>query len=243
MTLDKAALLLNPADKQNVPKAVNLIQSLLELPDEIEMHQDILPSEKEWVKDVKFIGNVLSYFTLPFIKVEMLLSEQLCNLSTYSHLISALYKHHGLEFMNSALLADSQAIVKNIIFTIAHLQILDPNALYFVLLEGTDCLENLFSHVRTQDHAWNFDIQQLSYKLSIGAEIDAIFQHHPNLNHGHVRHNLVSMCGVDHMNPKSWVGNVCMGDVDIKTEYLAGRERANKMLADHFGQTAVINFN
>lgn len=243
MTPVKAALLLNPADKQNVPKAVNLIQHLLDLPNEGEIPNNVLPSKKEWVKNVKFIGKVLSYFLLPFIKVEMLLSKQLQDLSTYSHLITALYKRHGLEFMTSALLADSQAIVKNIIFTTAHLQILDSNVAYFILFEGTDHLENLFSHVRTQDHARNFDILQLSQKLSIGAEVDAIFQHHPDLNRGHVRHNLINACGVDHMNPKSWVGNVCIGDVNIKEEYLAGREKANALLVTHFGPGAAINFD
>lgn len=92
MTPSKAALLLNPADKQNVPKAVNLIQSLLDLPNEGEIYHNVLPSEKEQIKNVKFIGKVLSYFLLPSIKVEMSLSEQLQDLSTYSHLITALYK-------------------------------------------------------------------------------------------------------------------------------------------------------
>lgn len=145
--------------------------------------------------------------------------------------------------MTSALLADSQAIVKNIIFTTACLQILDSSAAYFILFEGTDCPENLFSHVRTQDHARNFDILQLSQKLSIGAEIDAIFQCHPDLNHGHICRNLINARGVDHMNPKLWVGNVCVGDVNIKEEYLAAREKANTLLTAHFGPHATIGFD
>ena len=61
---------------------------------------------------------------------------------------------------------------------------------YYILFEGTDRLENLFSQARTQDHARNFDILQLAHKLSIGAEIDAIFQKYPDLYHGHLRRNL-----------------------------------------------------
>ena len=146
--------------------------------------------------------------------------------------------------MTSALYADSQAIVKNIIFTVARLQLVDPDIDYHILFEGTDRLENVFSHVRTQDHARNFDIQQLSQKLSIGAEIDAIFQRYPDLDHGHIRRNLVNAQGVDHMNPKSWTGNVCVGDVDIKAQYMAGQKKANEILVTHFGTpNAAIDFN
>jgi hypothetical protein len=241
MSPEKAALLLNPADKQNVPKAVNLIQSLGDLE-----KADIsgTPSEKERLRCIIFIANVLGNFLLPFISVDMSLSEQLRHLSAYSHLITALYLRHGLSFMTSALFADSQAIVKNIFFTAMRLQIADPNTLYYILFEGTDRLENIFSHARTQDHARNFDILQLSHKLSIGAEIDAIFQRHPDLDRGHIRRNLSNARGIDHTNPKSWNGNVRVGDVDILSVYLAGRKDANDLLVKHFhGQSAAVDFN
>jgi hypothetical protein len=88
MTHEKAILLLNPADKQNIPKAVNLIQSLKDL------HRLTIPgtpSDIERVRSILFFTDVLEHFLLPFIKVEMSLSEQLRHLSTYSHLITALY--------------------------------------------------------------------------------------------------------------------------------------------------------
>lgn len=58
-----------------------------------------------------------------------------------------------MAFVTSALYADSQAIVKNIIITIARMQTLDSTLDYHILFEGTDRLEGVFSHVRTQDHA------------------------------------------------------------------------------------------
>ena len=240
-----ALLLLNPTDKQNVPKAVNLIDDLCKL-----YGRNLVgvgPGEESRIKAVAFVAKVFSYFLFPFTKVEMSLSEQLQSLSTYSHLITAIYLRQGLAFMSSALFADSQAIVKHIIFTIARLQ-LEPTVPssfpYHILFEGTDRLENIFSHVRTQDHARNFDIQQLSHKLSIAAEIDAIFQRNPDLDRGHIRRNLVNARGVDHMNPKSWIGNTCVGEVDIEREYLAGRSLANDMLSGYFqGENSVINFD
>ena len=130
MTCEKAALLLNPIDKQNVPKAVNLIQELFDLQDgEIQG----APALRTRTRTVEFIANVLGFFLFPFIIVTKSLSEQIRDLSTYSHLITALYKKHALEFMTSALYADSQAIVKNIIFTVARLQLLDPDMDYHIL--------------------------------------------------------------------------------------------------------------
>ena len=46
------------------------------------------------------------------------------------------------------------------------------------------------------------------------------------------------------MNPKSWVGNICAGDVDLKTEYLSGRKAANDLLVSHFSTSqAAVNFD
>ena len=243
MSLQSATLLLNPTDKQNVPKSVKLIEELFKLYGRNFLGSGLLPSEQDRIKGIAFVAKVFSFFLFPFTKVDWTLSEQLRALSTYSHLITALYLRHQLAFMSSALFADSQAIVKNIIFTIARLQLTVPADFpYYILLEGTDRLENIFSHVRTQDHARNFDIQQLSHKLSIAAEIDAVFQRHPNLDRGHVRRNLVNARGVDHMNPKSWVGNVCVGNVDIQAEYLAGRNAANDLLELYFLESGKVNF-
>ncbi|EDR04579.1 uncharacterized protein LACBIDRAFT_330513 [Laccaria bicolor S238N-H82] len=242
MTPEEALNLLSPVDKQNVPKAVNLLQCLTLLDGQKTITNN--PTLQERMRCIAFISKVLGSFLYPFINVELSLSEQIRALSRYAHLITALYLRHGLEFMSSALIADSQAIVKNIIFTTARLQISDPNIPYFILFEGTDRLENVFSHVRTQDHARNFDIQQLSQKLSIGAEIDAIFQRHPDLDRGHIRRNLVNARGIDHMNPKSWIGDVRVGNVDLKSEYLAGRLEANEILNEHFhSKSAAPNFD
>ena len=229
-----AASLLNPADKQNVPKAVNLIQSLHKVSTKKPKHPT--PSVHSRIKAVGFVAKVLSFFLFPFIDVTMSLSEQIKSLSTYAHLVTALYRIHRLGFLTSALLADSQAIVKSILFNLARLQLANADIKYYILFEGTDRLENVFSHARTQDHARNFDILQLAHKLSIGAEIDAIFQRYPDLNRGHVRRNLINAQGVDHINPKSWIGNVRVGDVDIHKEYTAGRDEANKLMVEQFGQ-------
>ena len=240
MTDEKAATLLDPADKQNVPKAVNLLQNLYDLfPEKLEVMTHI----KERLRTVHFIGKVFNYFMRPFTVVEMTSSQQLWSLSTYSHLITALWKQHKLSFLTGALYADSQAIVKNIYFTTAELQLESPLYEYYILFEGTDCMEGVFSNVRTQDHAPNFDILQLAHKLSIATEINAIFERHPDLNRGHIRRSLSNVRGVDHTNPKSWIGDVTVGNIKIEQEYKGGRDDANKLLKEYLGSGAQINFD
>ena len=227
----QACELLNPADKQNVPKAVNLIQTLNEQSDLTP--DDANPTRLSRLNRVNLFAIILSKFLLPFVDVNMTLSQQIKSLSIYSHLITALYRKHRTSFMNSVLFADSQSIVKNIIFTVARYQILDKSIKYYVILEGTDRLEGVFSNARTQDHAHNFDILQLAHKLSVGAEINAIFERNPKLDRGHVRRNLHGARGVDHVNPKSWKGDVTVGNVDLLKEYLEACDEADSILQSY----------
>ncbi|KAF8162739.1 hypothetical protein B0H34DRAFT_805390 [Crassisporium funariophilum] len=230
VTEKQASLLLSPADKQNVPQAVNLLQTLLEVQD---IHTIMNPTHLVKVRAAIFFATIMGYFLFPFINVEMTLSEQIQSLSTYSHLITAFHLRHRSGFMNNALFGDSQAIVKSIIITTARFQTIQPTIKYHILFEGTDRLEGVFSHVRTQDHARNFDVLQLAHKLSVGAEIDAIFARHPDLYKGHTRRNLSGAHGVDHVNPKSWTGDAEVGKVDLKDKYLAGRNEADRLLTDY----------
>ncbi|KAI0314862.1 hypothetical protein OF83DRAFT_1041650, partial [Amylostereum chailletii] len=231
MSYEKAKDLLDPADKQNVPKAVNLIQNLLKL--ETEESIPMLPNIHMCY--LVFTAKVFNCFMAPFITVTMSISQQIRSLSAYTHLATAMYIKSGLGFMNGALYADSQAIVKNIMFTAAKLQKLSPDIKYYITLEGTDRLENLFSNCRTQDHARNFDILQLSQKLSIAAEITAIFEKYPDLDRGHRRRNLDGASGIDHVNPASWIGDVRVGSVDLVQEWKNGRDDAEHMLQTYLG--------
>ncbi|KAJ8516432.1 hypothetical protein ONZ45_g6259 [Pleurotus djamor] len=229
MTYAQAEDLLNPADKQNVPKAVSLIQHLLKLEGKLPVLLN--PSQHHHRNVIVFVAQIFGFFVDPFINVSLSLSAQVRSLSTYTHLLFAMFVYHGTSFMNGALYADSQAIVKNVIFTIARLQMLGVKIDYYLLLEGTDRLEMLFSDVRTQDHSRNVDILQLSQKLSVSAEINAIFARHPDLDRGHRRLNVAGALGIDHLNPKSWKGDVCVTSVNLRQEWTAGRDKARNLLA------------
>jgi len=134
------------------------------------------------------------------------LSSQIQSLSTYAHPIVAMHLKHKLDFLTGALYADSQPIVKNIAFTVAKLQLIDAKIKYYIILEGSDQLESVFSNVHTQDHNHNCDILQFGQKLSIAAEINVIFEQNPDLDCGHCRLNLQDAQGIDHVNPATWKG-------------------------------------
>ncbi|PPQ83800.1 hypothetical protein CVT24_007319, partial [Panaeolus cyanescens] len=247
MTIEKAKLMLNPSDKQNVPVAVNLIQNLVHLKMNPRLTSvDVAPQVQARTKCVIFIATVFSFFITPFLDVEMSLSQQIQSLSTYAHLITGMHHINGLNFMSGALLADSQAIVKCIIITAARLQACDPTSEYFILFEGDDRLENLFSIVRTLDHNPNFDILQLAHKISMATEMERIYEYFPRLHPGHQRRqfkaNLAGK-GNDRTNPKSWIGDVIVGNVDIRQEYLAGRDAALRIMKEYLGPSIDLDIN
>ena len=242
MTADTARHLLDPADKQNVPKAVHLMQSLLKLNSK-DARVPSSPSQLHRRQTLIFIARTFGHFLLPFITVTLSLSKQLRSLSTYAHLAAAMWIRHGTSFMTGALYADSQAIVRNIFITTLRLREVNESLPFHIILEGTDRLETLFADCRTQDHARNFDILQLCEKLSVSVLINGIFEQNPDLDRGHRRLDLRDAMGIDRVNPKSWRGDVVVGNVDVVAEWAAGQADANKLLADFFGKDACIDFD
>ncbi|KAJ6579361.1 hypothetical protein B0H10DRAFT_2198716 [Mycena sp. CBHHK59/15] len=239
MSKEAAELLLDPTDKQNVPKAISLIQHLSMLKD---LPPPPNPTDAHYRKTIVFFSEVLGYFVFPFIDVGMDLSEQVRSLSTYAHLLTALQIKHGSACFTGALYADSQSIVKNIIFVIARLKAINPDLKFYIIHEGTDRLELVFSDCRTLDHASNFDAEQLAEKLSLAALINAAFERNPDLDRGHRRLSLKGALGIDRVNPRSWEGNTRVGDVDLDLQWEGGCIAANEVLKRFFGDSAVVDF-
>ena len=240
MSENKAHQLLDPADKQNVPKAVALLQAICDLR---RFPLDGLhPSDQADLHRFHFLGEVFSSFLSPFIDVTFTLEQQIVSLVKYAHLICACWIRHGSSFMTGALYADTQAIVKNIIFSLAKQQVLDSTKNFHIILDGTDRLEQVFSDARTQDHSRNFDLLQLSQKLATASTINNIFLRNPDLDRGHARLSLTAATGVDHVNPKSCLGNLASGSVNIQALWVAGQNNANKVLKDYFGDEAAVDF-
>jgi hypothetical protein len=112
--------------------------------------------------------------------------------------------------------------VKNIFLTVARLQVIDRELHFYLLMEGTDRLENLFCECRTQDHSRNVDIEQLGQKLSVVTLINSTFERNPDLNRGHRKLKLQDAIGIDRINPRSWEGNTCVGNCNVQTAWDSG---------------------
>ncbi|KAF9782877.1 hypothetical protein BJ322DRAFT_1009302 [Thelephora terrestris] len=224
--------LIDPADKQNVPKAVALIQRLSQLHDLAT--SSYTPSQLEEHRALTTLGEVFNSFTRPFIDVQMSLTDQLTSLIKYAHLTFFLYRKHGTQFMTSALYSDSQATVKDILFCVAKQKLLDPSKPFYIIQVGSDRLEACFCNARTQTHHRNFDILELSYKLAMASIITSIYLRHPDLDAGSRRLNLTNAIGVDHVNPKSWVGDVSVDNVSLQLCWQKGKADAGTFLSSIF---------
>ncbi|KAJ3775493.1 hypothetical protein FB446DRAFT_609311, partial [Lentinula raphanica] len=236
---EEARNLLDPADKQNVPKAVRLLQSLRAVHD---LPAPAHPDERKRRTAINFVMETLDYFLQPFIDINMNLEDQCHSLAIYAHLTAAMYLKGRLSFLTSALYADSHAIVKNIIFTVAKLTLDNPDTSYYIILDGTDRIERVFLNVRTQDHNRNFDTQQLAQKLSISAKIVATLTRNPDLDFGHRRLNLCGAIGIDHVNPASCKGNYRVADVSLTKVWSEAAMKANSILEQIFDSSVAIDY-
>lgn len=83
MSIEKAHQLLNPSDNQNVPKAVTLVQSLLQLKD---LFASPNPTINHHQHAIVFVAEMMDYFMRPFITVNMTLSEQVRSQAGYIYI-------------------------------------------------------------------------------------------------------------------------------------------------------------
>ena len=233
--------LVDPVDKQNVPKAVTLIQLINKL-----QTLDIAsytPSQVDEHNALVTIGTVFSAFMDPFVNPCMSLADQLTSLSKYAHVVFAFYKKHSTSFMTSQLYADSQAVVKDIFFCVAKQQVLDPMADFHIILCGTDRLEVDFCLARTQTHHRNFDILDLANKLATSSLIDSVLLRNPELDAGSRRLKTSGVLGADHVNPKSWTGDVSVGRISLQVCWEEGRTQAAALISSIYPEEPVPNFD
>ncbi|KZV94449.1 hypothetical protein EXIGLDRAFT_767095 [Exidia glandulosa HHB12029] len=104
---DAAVRLLDPADKQNVPKAVALMQRLFELQTApLRPGTHLSPVDLRTRSSIVCFGQVLEFFVRAFITPALSLSEQLVSLSAFAHAITIFQLRHGSACFTGALYAD-----------------------------------------------------------------------------------------------------------------------------------------
>src|SRR5258705_2505488 len=177
------------------------------------------------------LGTILKSLVEPFTNIDCSLTEQLESLSAYAHLSFVMFRLHGTSFTSNQLYADCQIMIKNTYFCVAKQQLLDPARGFFLSQIGDDRLELNFCEVRTSTHHRNVDILDLAQKEAAAMDQHEILNRHRDWDRGHRRLKYVDSNAVDHVNPRSWKGDVVSGSVHLRSAWMAGRKKAETALA------------
>ncbi|CUA70771.1 Ubiquitin carboxyl-terminal hydrolase 34 [Rhizoctonia solani] len=224
ISCDRLDALFDNSDRQSVPKAHTLLKGIYN----ISQLPDI--QKQPGHKPIVLLGELIHAFIAPYTTPSMSLSQQVVCLTKCAFLLFALFRLDGTSFITAQLYYDIQTTIKTAIFSIAKAQILDHQQPFYLIQLGTDRLENLFGIYRTASHDRNLDILQLAERSGAAQEVDNILAEYPNYDRKPYRLSLKSESGVDHLNPRSWTGDVCVCNVVLSKSWSAGRIEAEEAL-------------
>jgi hypothetical protein len=129
-------------------------------------------------------------------------------------------------------------MIKNVYFCVAKTKIDNPTGKFWIIVIGTDRLEDKFGIVRVMTgNDTSVDVLQLGIRLTGTTEVSAIFAQHPEWDRSPRRLKLPALSkdsldihkGVDHINPASWRGNVEVSNVNLQTCWMLGRREVDKI--------------
>ncbi|KJA25396.1 hypothetical protein HYPSUDRAFT_53262 [Hypholoma sublateritium FD-334 SS-4] len=210
---DHIGAIFNPEDQQDVKMAFNMLKDIWTLPRTSDGSNPGFLSAREalWI-----LGKLLYHMVFPYLCVDLSLSEQIEHLSAAAHIAIALYYQIGKDFIPTGLYIDLMIMIKNVVFCVAKMKVNNPNGEFFIILLGTDRLEELFGILRTMvGNDANLDLLQLGNRLSGTTEIANILAKYPHWDHAPQRLKLPALsCDSkelhdrsDHIKPASWRGN------------------------------------
>lgn len=213
---------MNPSDAQDVPRAIDLLHAISSLSEcSIDGYS---PTELQEWRAIRVIGEMLSSFVDAFISPDWSLTQQVVSLSKYAHMTFVFYRLHQRSFMPHQLYGDTQTTVKNTIFCLAKQQLLDGTQPFYLYDTGDDKLEELFGNVCMQGgHNPNFSFKQLVDQLGAAVDIDVVFTAHPELNQGSRRRKVTRTEHANHLNHRSWTGDVVADNVNLRSAWMDGR--------------------
>lgn len=233
---DHIRSILNPDDKQDVKLAFDLLKAIWALPAKTESTNPsfIRAREALWT-----FGQFVYHLMLPYLCPELSLSEQLEHLSAAAHLAMFLYRTDGKDGLPTLLYTDLMVMIKNAYFCVAKAKVDNPNGSFWVILLGTDRLEELFGDLRTMvGNDANLDLLQVSWRLSGTAEVANILSKYPHwdrpprrLKVPPIGRDFVPLTAVtDHLKPRFWVGNTKVKTVTLQTTWSGGRHIIEKSI-------------
>ncbi|KAJ7702812.1 hypothetical protein B0H17DRAFT_923154, partial [Mycena rosella] len=227
---DSVRKILFPDNPQDVPRAVELMESIIEI-----LEYDFGQAEADAAADldsIRLLALLLKSILAPFITPIMSLTEQMTHLSTYAHLTFTLFRMNRLTFMSNQLYGDSQSMIKNVFFCLAKQQHLDPTQPFYLFQVGDDPLERLFGKLRMLGgHNSAMSYAQAIERLGHACDLQAVYLRQPDLDQGQRRISMNRAEGVDHLNMISWTGHAIAGDCHNASVWEEGSKVAQQIFA------------
>ena len=229
LSADHIRSLFNPEDQQDVKLAFDMLKDIWNLSrSSMNSRRGFLEArEALWI-----LGKLLFHMVFPYLCVDLSLSEQIEHLSATAHLALILYRLAGKEFIPTNLYIDLMIMIKNAIFSIAKAIIDNPDGEFWIILLGTNRLEELFGILRTMiGNDANLDMLQLVSRLAGTTEVSNILAKYPQWDRSPRRLRLPALSReskeisdrADHIKPGSWRGTVKLNTVSIQTSWNRGR--------------------
>ncbi|KAG2123473.1 hypothetical protein DEU56DRAFT_717092, partial [Suillus clintonianus] len=229
--------LLYPNDKQDVPLAFSLLTAIGRLPDAA---PDAAPTYVVTRRILQLLGKLYHHLLEPYTNVELSLQGQLEHLSAAAHITLALYEENKGNFIPVQLYYDTMTMVKNVFFCTAKVQASNPDGEFWIILLGTDPLEECFGDIRTMvGNDTNADTLQVSSRLNTALLCSTLLAIHPEWKCTPRRLALPSIVETptgevsqkyDHISPRSWKGDVHVQNVVLQTCWINGRRDAEEEL-------------
>ncbi len=232
--------LLSPNDPQDVLLAFRLLNSISSLPPP---PQKSTPLYYRARRTLTLLGCIYTRLLRAYTCVTLSLRDQLEELSAVAHMLFALYVQDKGRFIPAILYLDAQIMIKNVYFCAAKTIVDQPDdGRLWIILLGTDGLEEVFGLVRTMVGCdANTDQLQLANRINGAVQCTQILQEHPDWDRGSRRLAVPQLqnrgdnvpAAVDHVNPKSWLGDVSVKNIVLQTCWYRGRQLAEGDLAEY----------
>ncbi|EIW81501.1 hypothetical protein CONPUDRAFT_55848, partial [Coniophora puteana RWD-64-598 SS2] len=222
--------LFNVADKQDVTTAYQLLRDIWDLPCAKDGSAAIYAQTRDALRT---FGQFCRYLLLPYICIDLSLSEQLTYLSAAAHIALALFASPGggSRFLPVPLYVDIMIMIKNVYFTVAKAKVGSPTIPFYLVLLGTDRVESLFGVLRTMiGNDANLDMIQLGDRSTSTVSVANIFARYPRWDKAPRRlhlpsldRNEIPLRDADHINPRSFRSNLIPANVTLLTCWKQGR--------------------
>lgn len=116
-------------------------------------------------------------------------------------------------------------------FCIAKQKILDSTGKFYIFQTGTDQLEKGFGCVQMLGvHDSTMNYKQGIERFGHAVDIDAIFKKHSDWDSGLRWLKMTRVEHVNHLNPESWEGDLCVSNVSLVNSWKEGMEAARDVL-------------